>query len=52
MVLAEDVRMETGALLVTRGYEVTARFVERISNFRPGMVKDPLRVIVQRAAQI
>jgi len=50
MVLAEDVRMESGTLLVTRGYEVTDRFVERISNFRPGTVKDPLRVIVRRAA--
>ena len=45
MVMAEDVRMQTGALLVTRGYEVTARFVERISNFRPGTVKEPLVVI-------
>ena len=51
MVLAEDVRMQTGTLLVTRGYEVTARFVERISNFRPGTVKDPLRVIVCRGAR-
>jgi len=50
MVMAEDVRMQTGTLLVTRGYEVTARFVERISNFRQGSVKDPLRVIVRRAA--
>ncbi|MEP7305131.1 MAG: hypothetical protein ABJA98_06400 [Acidobacteriota bacterium] len=52
MVLAEDLRMKTGALLVTRGYEVTARFVECISNFRQGTVKDPLRVIIHRAARM
>jgi CheY-like chemotaxis protein len=32
MVLAEDVRLANGALLVARGYEVTASFIERINN--------------------
>lgn len=44
MIFAEDVTMATGALLVTRGYQVTAGFVERARNFR-GMVREPLRVM-------
>ena len=47
MVFAEDVKMETGMLLVARGYEVTAGFVARARNFRPGTIKEPLRVIVR-----
>jgi hypothetical protein len=38
MVLAEDARLSTGALLVARGYEVTASFIARIKNFPPGML--------------
>jgi len=46
MVFAEDVRLAGGALLVARGYEVTQGFLERIRNFRPGTVKEPVRVVV------
>jgi CheY-like chemotaxis protein len=46
MVFAEDVKLTTGALLVTRGYEVTAGFVERARNFR-NSVREPLRVTVR-----
>jgi hypothetical protein len=38
MVLAEDARLSTGALLVARGYEVTASFIARVKNFPPGML--------------
>ncbi|MES1157760.1 MAG: HD domain-containing phosphohydrolase [Haliangium ochraceum] len=48
MVCADDVKMLTGTLLVTRGYEVTPSFLERIRNFRGGTVKEPLRVIVPK----
>jgi hypothetical protein len=51
MVFAEDVQMANGTLLVARGYEVTAGFVERIENFRPGMVKEPVRVVVRAAIE-
>lgn len=44
MVLAEDVRLATGTLLVARGYEVTASFIERIKNFPPGMFAGEFRV--------
>ena len=45
MVLAEDVRLATGALLVARGYEITNHFIERIRNFPRGAVRGPLRIV-------
>lgn len=44
MVLAEDVKTDGGVLLVARGHEITARFIERIRNFPP----EPLRLHVWR----
>lgn len=49
MVIAEDVMMTSGALLVTRGYEVTASFVERAQNFAAGSVREPISVILKHA---
>lgn len=49
MVFAEDVKLATGTLLAARGYEVTASFVERARNFRPGFIKEPVRVILRGA---
>jgi response regulator RpfG family c-di-GMP phosphodiesterase len=49
MVLAADVKMATGALFVARGYEVTSAFLERIRNFRPGSVREPLKVLIRAA---
>lgn len=46
MVLAEDVRLRNGTLLVARGYEVTASFIERINNFPPGVFAGEFRVLV------
>jgi len=46
MVFAEDVRLASGTLLVARGYEVTQGFLERIRNFSPGTVKEPVRVVL------
>ncbi|MFN8058635.1 MAG: response regulator [Vicinamibacterales bacterium] len=46
MVLAEDVVLETGSLLVARGYTITAGFLERVRNFRPGTVKEHVLVFV------
>jgi len=46
MVLAEDARLVTGTLLVARGYEVTASFIERIKNFPPGVFSGELKVNV------
>jgi CheY-like chemotaxis protein len=46
MIFAGDVKMMTGALVVARGYEITESFLERIRNFRPGTLKEPLKVAV------
>ena len=47
MIFASDVKMTTGTLFVARGYEVTESFLQRIGNFRPGSVQQPLRVVVR-----
>jgi len=47
MVLLNDLYMENGMLLAVRGYEVTPGFVERARNWRPGTVREPIRVLVQ-----
>jgi len=46
MVLAEDVRLANGTLLVARGYEVTSHFIERINNFPPGVFAGEFRVLI------
>lgn len=46
MVFADDVKLANGTLLVTRGYEITPSFIERVHNFRPGTVREPVRVVV------
>jgi hypothetical protein len=50
MVLVDDVKMKNGMLLVARGFEVTAGFLERIRNLPAGTVKEPLRVTLTRNA--
>jgi CheY-like chemotaxis protein len=50
MVFAEDVRLKTGGLLVARGYEVTAGFLERIRHFPRGAVREPVKMVVGAAA--
>jgi len=46
MVLASDVRLTTGTLLVARGYEITPSFIERIKNFPPGAFTGEFRIVV------
>lgn len=49
MILAEDVKMQSGVLLVARGYEITERFLERVRNFAPSTVQQQKwRVIARR----
>jgi CheY-like chemotaxis protein len=47
MIVAQDVMMTSGALLVARGYELTGSLLERLRNFRPGTVCEPIRVIMR-----
>ena len=46
MVVAEDIRMVSGTLLVARGYEIAQGFIERAKNFRAGTVQEPVRVFL------
>ena len=46
MVFVNDVRLVSGALLCARGYEVTPSFLAKAKNFRPGSVREPLRVVI------
>ncbi|MEM7447135.1 MAG: response regulator [Myxococcota bacterium] len=48
MVFAEDVRTESGTLLVARGHEVSASFVSRARSFRRGYVREPVRVVLPK----
>lgn len=52
MVFVDDVKTTTGTLLVARGFEVTQGFLERARNFKPGTVKEPLRVILRPAGRV
>lgn len=47
MILAEDVKLRSGALLCARGYEISERFLDRTRNFSSDILYKPLwRVIV------
>jgi CheY-like chemotaxis protein len=48
MVLTEDVTMSNGMLLVARGYEITARLLERLHHLPRGYTKDKFMVVVKR----
>jgi hypothetical protein len=47
MVLAEDLKLTTGAMLAARGYEVTRGFVERARNFSHSVVNTKIRVVMR-----
>jgi CheY-like chemotaxis protein len=46
MTLAEDFKMNSGTLLVKRGYEVTSGFIEHVRNFRPGTAPERVRIVM------
>ncbi len=50
MVFAADLRLLNGTLLIARGHEVTAGLLERLSNIRPGTVKEPIYVVASQVA--
>ena len=50
MILADDVRLVSGPILVARGYEVTERFVERARNFAADSILQPVRVVIRHAS--
>jgi len=46
MIIMQDVRTQMGTLLVARGFEVTAVFLERARNFGPDLLNESVRVMV------
>lgn len=46
MMLAEDLATRNGILLLPRGCEVTATFVERLRNYKAGSLADTVRIVV------
>jgi CheY-like chemotaxis protein len=48
MVIAEDIKLRTGALVVAHGFVVTQSFLERLRNFA-GAVQEPIRIAIQDA---
>jgi len=45
MVLVDDVRTLKGVLIMSRGHVLSASSVERLRNFEPGSIREPLRVL-------
>jgi CheY-like chemotaxis protein len=50
MILMDELRTDSGTLLVSRGYEISQSFIERMRNFGPGLLEERVRVQVARAA--
>jgi response regulator RpfG family c-di-GMP phosphodiesterase len=49
MTLMQDVHLQNSALLVPKGFEITATFVERIVNFGPELLARQVQVVVRSA---
>jgi response regulator RpfG family c-di-GMP phosphodiesterase len=49
MTLMQDVHLQNSALLVPKGFEITATFVERIVNFGPELLARQVQVVMQPA---
>jgi CheY-like chemotaxis protein len=50
LILLDDLRTDLGTLLVSRGYEISTSFVNRMRNFGPGLLDERVRVQSARAA--
>jgi hypothetical protein len=44
MILIDELRTELGTLLVSRGYEISPSFIDRMRNFGPGLLEERVRV--------
>ncbi len=49
MVLAEDVRLKTGTLLIARQHRVTESLIGRMKNMPSGTIREPIKVDVTEA---
>jgi CheY-like chemotaxis protein len=50
MILMDDLRTDLGTLLVSRGYEISHSFIDRMRNFGAGLLEERVRVQVIRSA--
>jgi hypothetical protein len=50
MILMDDLRTELGTLLVSRGYEISPSFIDRMRNFGPGILEERVRVQIAQNA--
>ena len=48
-VIMQDVRTHMDTLLVARGFEVSASFLERLPNFGPDLMRESVKVLVRAA---
>jgi CheY-like chemotaxis protein len=48
MILMDDLRTEQGTLLLSRGYEVSQSFVDRMRNFSPALLEERVRIHMSR----
>jgi hypothetical protein len=46
MVIMQDIRTHQGTLLVPRGFEVTALFLDRARNFGPELMNEAVKILV------
>jgi hypothetical protein len=44
MIILDDVRTDVGTLLVSRGYEVSPSFVDRVRNYSPTLLEKRVRI--------
>jgi response regulator RpfG family c-di-GMP phosphodiesterase len=47
MVLAEDLMLTSGQLLIAKGYEITEGLIEKLRNISEGNIVEPLRVYLE-----
>ena len=47
MILAADMVTTAGQMLVPRGFTVTPGLIERLRNFRPGVVREPIGILAE-----
>ncbi len=51
MILLDELRTDLGTLLVSRGYEISQSFIDRMRNFGPGLLDTRVRVQVSRSSK-
>jgi hypothetical protein len=49
MTVMQDIRTHMGTLLVPRGFEITAPFLERLHNFGASILAEKVKVLVPAA---